>query len=590
MTRSRTLTAGLALLVGLAGPAGAAPAPAAAGAAASEPLLPAGVPGLYLEARFAVAAGDQEVAAADFQKLADADPQDLALRRLAFEASLLTGSAQATRFAAGLPDDVLAQLLVGDQRAAAGDWAAARATFDALPSDGLGQVLQPMLLAWCYTAAGQVDAALALLRTAAGAQHAGGLYAMHAALIADYAGRPDAGQLYEQAAARAGGLNLRLAQMLASWQARQGHQMQAEQLLDRLLGGSRDLAIAAPDLLAAVASRPVASPLDGLAEGYLQVGVALQQQSPEPALLLVRLALALRPHFGAALLLGSELENQMHRPALALQVLDAASPDDPLRAVLGMQRGSLLAVLDRPEQARQVLQAVAASHPTSPEPLIALGDLDRQADRNQQAVELYDRAIALVPTPGASDWGLFFDRAVALDALHRWPAAEADLRHALALSPDEPTVLNYLGYSYAVQDRELPQAQALIERALAHEPDDGAIMDSLGYVLLRRGDTPEAVHWLERAAALMPDDPTVTGHLGDAYAAAGRPLEARQQWQRALLLNPDADDRAHFEAELGRTPVVSAAALMRAPHAAGAGPGLNAGSGAGSNAGPTGAP
>ncbi len=579
MTRARTLAAGLALLLPLRAQAVAEPqgGTVPVTAAVTEPLLPAGVPGLYLEARFAMQAGDQQVAAADFQKLADADGQDLTLRRLAFEASLLAGSPQAPRFAAGLPDDVLAQLLVGDQRAASGDWAGARATFDALPGNGLGQVLQPILLAWCYAAAGQADAALALLRTAAGAQHAGGLYAMHAALVADYAGREDAGGLYEQAAARAGGLNLRLAQMLASWQVRQGHQMQAEQLLDRLLGNSRDLAIAAPDLVAAAARRPVASPVDGLAEGYLQMAVALQQQQPEPALLLVRLALALRPHFDAALLLASELETQMHRPALALEVLDAALPDTPLHAVVDMQRGNLLAALGRSDQARQVLQAVAASHPASPEPLIALGDLDRQADRDERAVGLYDRAIALVPSPGASDWGLFFDRAIALDGLHRWPAAEADLRHALALAPDEPTVLNYLGYSYAVQNRELPQAQALIERALAHEPDDGAIMDSLGWVLLRRGDAAGAVHWLERASALGPSDPTVTGHLGDAYAAAGRPVEARQQWQRALLLNPNAEDRAHFEAELGHAAsAVSAASLVRPAHAAGASPGPTA--------------
>ncbi len=576
MRGARTLAAGLALLLPVSGRAVAEPRGLTAPetSAVTEPLLPAGVPGLYLEARFAMEAGDQEAAAADFQKLADAEGQDLALRRLAFEASLIAGSAQATRFAAGLPDDVLAQLLVGDQRAAAGDWAGARATFDALPGNGLGQVLQPILLAWCYAAAGQADAALALLRTAAGAQHAGGLYAMHAALVADYAGRADAGGLYEQAAARAGGLNLRLAQMLASWQARQGHQMQAEQLLERLLGGSRDLAIAAPDLLAAAARRPVASPVDGLAEGYLQMAVALQQQSPQPALLLVRLALALRPHFGAALLLASELESQMHRPQLALKVLDEAVADDPLHAVVDMQRANLLAALGRPDQARQVLQAVAASHPASPEPLVALGDLNRQANHDEQAVGLYDRAIALVPTPVASDWGLFFDRAIALDGLHRWPAAEADLRRALALSPDEPTVLNYLGYSYAVQNRELAQAQALIERALAHQPDDGAIMDSLGWVLLRRGDASGAVHWLERASAMGPSDPTVTGHLGDAYAAAGRPVEARQQWQRALLLHPDAEDRAHFEAELVHgSPSVSAASLVRpAPTGAAATP------------------
>ncbi len=547
MSRRRRARLGASLLAGGL----LLPAAARAQASASPAPLPEGFSGLYLEAHFASGHDDPDRAAADFLRLTTADSGDPELRRLAFQTNLLAGNPEATRLAAGLPDNGIARLLLADTRAAAGDWAGARALYDAMPQDGLGGAVQPILLAWSYVAAGQTDAALALLRAASQPQ-AHGIDDLHAALIADLAGRNDlAAKLYAQTEQRLGGVNLRLAEMIASFDARQGRPMQAEQALDRVVRGSPNLAIAAPDLLADIATRPVETPLDGIAEAYLQLAVVLQQQgAAEPAIMLLRLTLDLRPKLGAALLLLSELQQQLHHPELALHALDGDAPDDPLRAVVAMHRVGLLTALGRNADAERRLQDLAASHPASPVPLVALGDLDRMDSRNEQALARYDQAIALVPQPGPADWGLFYDRAIALDALHRWPAAEADLRHALALSPDQPSVLNYLGYSYAVQNRELPQAQALIERALAHEPDDGAIMDSLGWVLLRRGDVPGALRWLERAVALTPEDPTVTGHLGDAYQAAGRPAEAQAQWRRALGLNPPTADRAHLEAEL----------------------------------------
>lgn len=137
----------------------------------------------------------------------------------------------------------------------------------------------------------------------------------------------------------------------------------------------------------------------------------------------------------------------------------------------------------------------------------------------------------------------------------------------MKLSPDEPSVLNYLGYSWTEQGHELDRAQQMIKRAAEQRPNDGAIVDSLGWVELRKGDVAGAVASLERAVEMEPEDPTINGHLGDAYWAAGRKLEAEYQWRRALTLNPEPDDAAHFQSRLheaeqvlGTGPTAAAAA------------------------------
>ena len=167
-----------------------------------------------------------------------------------------------------------------------------------------------------------------------------------------------------------------------------------------------------------------------------------------------------------------------------------------------------------------------------------------------EAAARFTLAIADTKNPGADDWTLFFDRAVALDHDHQWNRAEADLRHALLLSPDQPYVLNYLGYSYAEQNRNLDEARSMLERALGQKPHDGAFLDSLGWIILKQGRVARAIDQLQQAAELTPEDPTVNYHLGVAYWQAGRRVEAENQWRRALILNPDPDDLPKIEARL----------------------------------------
>ncbi len=128
--------------------------------------------------------------------------------------------------------------------------------------------------------------------------------------------------------------------------------------------------------------------------------------------------------------------------------------------------------------------------------------------------------------------------------MKNWPAAEADFEKALALRPDQPSVLNYLGYSYLERHEKLDEALGMIERAVAARPDDGAFVDSLGWGLYRLGRYDEAVTQMERAVELMPIDSVVNDHLGDVYWAVGRTREAEFQWSRALSFGPTDETEA----------------------------------------------
>jgi Flp pilus assembly protein TadD len=267
-------------------------------------------------------------------------------------------------------------------------------------------------------------------------------------------------------------------------------------------------------------------------------------------MILLRLALDLRPDFTPARVLAAELLESGRHLDNALQMLAAVGNDDPLIAVIRLQRAALAERLGNTEDAMRDLQRIARDYPSSPLPAMREGDILRSKQRFTDAIAAYDRAIARIGEPAPSDWLVFYDRGICYERSRQWAKAEADFQRALKLAPDQPFVLNYLGYSWADMGQNLVQARAMIEKAVQRRPNDGAITDSLGWVMLRQGEVTEAVKVLEHAVELDPEDPSINGHLGDAYWAAGRKLEATYQWRRALTFNPEPDDAAKLEAKL----------------------------------------
>lgn len=279
----------------------------------------------------------------------------------------------------------------------------------------------------------------------------------------------------------------------------------------------------------------VESATDGIAEVYFSIANALRNEAnADYTLLYARLAEFLRPDHTEALLLTAELLETLGRFELASQTYQKVPADDPSFHAAELGRAEALREAGKMEAALEVLESLSRSQPDLPYVHTALGDLRRQEKDFEGAIASYDTAIGLYDKLEMRQWFLFYARAISHERLGNWEAAEADFRKALELNPEQPQVLNYLGYSLVEKQIKLDEALDMIERAVAARPDSGYIVDSLGWVLFRLGRYEEAVGHMERATELMPVDPVVTDHLGDVYWAVGRKLEAQFQWRRAL--------------------------------------------------------
>jgi Flp pilus assembly protein TadD len=206
---------------------------------------------------------------------------------------------------------------------------------------------------------------------------------------------------------------------------------------------------------------------------------------------------------------------------------------------------------DRTDEAIKILKGVITEDSKDLEAIMALGNLERGRKKFGDCGATYSRGIEVLPA-GAdkanSVW--YYYRGICEERSKEWAKAEADMKKALELQPDQPHVLNYLGYSWIDQGVNLDDGMKMIKRAVEQRPDDGYIVDSLGWAHYRIGNYEEAVKNLERAVDLRPEDPTINDHLGDAYWRVGRTLEAKFQWAHARDLKPEPDDLPKIEAKI----------------------------------------
>ncbi|WP_333828616.1 tetratricopeptide repeat protein [Pararhodobacter sp.] len=300
----------------------------------------------------------------------------------------------------------------------------------------------------------------------------------------------------------------------------------------------------------------IADPAEGMAEVYAVMAAAMRTgQNLHDTLLYARGAEWINPDLTDALLLTGQVFEEMGQPELAAEAYGRIAEEDVFGMAAGMGQAQVLETLGEVDQAISVLEGLVAQNPDSVAAGQVLGDFLRRANRHEEAVAAYDRSMAMMEERGMeADWRAHFSRAVSHERLGQWPQAEADFRAALAIEPDQPTVLNYLGYSLVERQENLDEALEMIERAVAGEPDSGYIVDSLAWALYRMGRYDDAVPHMERAVELLPTDPVLNDHLGDVYWAVGREREARFQWRRALSYGPNDDmdmDRVRRKLEVG---------------------------------------
>ena len=273
-----------------------------------------------------------------------------------------------------------------------------------------------------------------------------------------------------------------------------------------------------------------------------------QERQSQFSLAYLRLALRLDPKRDDAWLLVGDLLAQDDDDAGAREAYAKVLPGSP-RYVAAQSKlaWSYQSGGDKPK-AVALAQQVAAAAPKDRDAQITYADLLRANERWAESAAALDPIITA--EAAKPDWRLLYMRGIALERAGRWSDSERDLLAALKLSPDDPDLLNYLGYSWIDRGEHLPEAIAMVQKAVEARPQSGAMLDSLGWGYYRQGDYKTAVAKLEQAVELEPGDPDVNGHLGDAYWRIGRQVEARYQWQRVLSLEPDDKQKAEALAKL----------------------------------------
>lgn len=292
---------------------------------------------------------------------------------------------------------------------------------------------------------------------------------------------------------------------------------------------------------------------DGIAEVMFTMATAMNGEADNAyTLMYTRAASYLRPDHTEAVLMTAGLLEAQGQHDLASEVYAQILPADPAFHVAEIGRAGANYAADRKEASLEILQALARSHGQIMAVQIAVGDGMRRAERFADAQKAYDAAIAMVTTPGREHWVLYYSRGICFERLGDFKKAEADMRQALKLEPDQPQVLNYLGYTYVDRGENLDEALEMIKRAVAAKPDSGLIIDSLAWAYYRLGRYTDALSPMEKASLLEPVDPVVTDHLGDVYWSVGRQREAEFQWHRALSFKPAEKDAIRIRAKLDK--------------------------------------
>jgi len=528
--------------------------------------------GAYLAGRHAQHVRDYQEAAAWFEDALRADPESPELITRTFLMAASVGQfnrAQALAESELKLDstDAMAELVMLVDRVRDGDKAGAITRADALPQEGVHRFVRPLARAWTRMAVGDVGGADEALRAFDKFNGFAPLKSYQLGLVYDFAGKAElAADNFKQALEVSGQLNWRLTDSMANFYQRHGRDDEAQALYQRFIKDNAGSELAESVLAGKPAGVPpplIGSAEDGLAEALFDLAsVVNQPETLDLALLYARSALELRPHMVLAELLLADVLSAQNKPELSLATLTEIPQSSPYWWSARLRIAANLEMLDRTDEAIAQLKAMAAEEPTRAGADMQLGDLLRGKKRFTEAVEAYDDAIQRFEAAGMPErWSLYYSRGIALERAGQWQRSEADLLHALELKPDQPLVLNYLGYSWIDRGENLDRGLKMIQKAVELRPEDGYIVDSLGWAHYRLGDYSNAVQYLEKAIELVPEDPTINDHLGDAYWQSGRPVEARYQWRRALQFGPQDDEIKPIQAKLdgGTVPTAGAA-------------------------------
>ncbi|MBZ5760998.1 MULTISPECIES: tetratricopeptide repeat protein [Rhizobium] len=516
--------------------------------------------GAFLAARTADVDHDYINAIALYKKALMIEPGNPEIRQRLMISLLLNGNIdEGVKYANELKSDPTVERITtivrGMDAMRRHDYSAAQAILKYTGPNDLDRMMNGLLAAWAQVGAGRGKEALAMVDKMQGPNWFDIFKNYQAGTIALVIGDTKSARTHLNSAvldkdggATAPDTYMRAVMALASLEAKEGNKQKA---LDAISVGDSMISNFAPlnALRDSIGKgekpeQAVTNASQGAASVLFSVAAALNRDGAEDVVsLYLETANALDPKSSDTLvLLGgiAEKQDQMDR---AIAFYKQVPPGSPMARISELQLGLALAQGGKSEDALKHLKSLIESDPKDIRSYLAYGNVLSQAKNYQAMADNYDKAVEVIgPVPTKADWNIFYQRAIAYERLKKWDIAEPNFKKALELNPDQPQVLNYLGYSWVDMNRNLDEGLAMIKKAVDARPDDGYIVDSLGWAYFRLNRFDDAVKELERAVQLEAGDVTVNDHLGDAYWRVGRRLEAVYQWNRAITYKPEEAD------------------------------------------------
>lgn len=556
-----------------------APMPAVAAAPAEDVLAivrQSSPSGSYLAGSYAGSQRDVRAAAAFLQAALRAEPENVGLLDRTFRLVLAAGETEraiglANRLSALDSTNRVARLALAVRSIKTRQYAAAGSSLAPDVQGDRPDIAAVVVSAWATYAAGDAGEAVRVLDKLGENEIAMYLRDLHAGLIADAGGlAAEAGKRFE-AVHKMDPATYFIADAYGSWLTRAGRWDDARKVYETFLNAVPNDGRAV-EALADVEARKRRPPVirnagQGVAEALFSFGrFANSPATSEIALIYLNLALFLQPDHELALLTLASIAEQTGQYETAIEAYEKLPVRSIYRRDAEIQAAVNLSALDRFREAQQRLETLIYRAPNDLDAYLTLGNLLHRQQRYEEAARVFTRAVTAIGEPSPEHWRLYFARAVALHASGHWPQAEADLVTAVELAPDEPVLLNYLGYSWIDRGHKLDEGLRMVQQAVAARPNDGDIVDSLGWAYYRLGRYDEAVEVLERAVEIKASSWEINDHLGDAYWHVGRRLEARYQWAHARELEPSDEARVLIERKIeeGLDPVEAELAARRA--------------------------
>ena len=519
--------------------------------------------GSYLAARHASVERDANSAAAFYRSALRSDPKNNELLDRAFISSLADGDIDE---AVKLADRILtldkanrvARLVVGVRDLKLKKYATAQLNINQSIRGPITDLVATLLSGWASYGAGDAKTAVTNIDKLTGPEWYPIFKDLHAGMILELSGKEkDAGARFERAYKLEGDTMLRVSDEYARWLSRNKDAAAATGIYEAFDKKLPRHPLVLEGLREAKAGKKLPPLIDsaqaGAAEALYGIGATLTRRGGEDlALVYLQLALYLQPNHPLALLSLADLYESVKKPAMAIKVYERVPANSPLKRNAQIQLATNLDAADRSDEAIKILKDVTAEDSKDIEAIMALGNIERGRKKFSDCATTYSRAIDVMPAGGGDKnaWVTYYYRGICEERSKQWSKAEADMRKALDMQPEQPHVLNYLGYSWIDQGINLDEGMKMIKRAVDQRPDDGYIVDSLGWAYYRIGNYEDAVKNLERAIDLKPEDPTINDHLGDAYWRVGRTLEAKFQWAHARDLKPEPEELPKIEAKI----------------------------------------